>query len=106
MAKRAAATYRSARREAWKALPRAERPTWAEYNQSPIGRKSGRGNGGGKPHPVVAELARHHLRMIGGFRVRYGNPTGKQYPAGAEGPVRRAARLAAAKPKRTRKVAS
>ena len=34
MAKRTADTYRSARREAWKALPRADRASWAEYNGS------------------------------------------------------------------------
>ena len=80
MAKRAADTYRSARREAWKALPRADRPSWPEYNQSPIGRRPGKGRGKGKPHPAVAELGRHHLQMIGGFRVRRNQPArGKNY---------------------------
>jgi len=34
MAKRAAITYRSVRREAWRAIPAAERPTWAQFNAS------------------------------------------------------------------------
>lgn len=36
MAKRAADTYRSARREAWKAIPSADRPTWAEHNRAAL----------------------------------------------------------------------
>ena len=100
---RRADTFRSARRAAWRAIPASIRPAWADYNNSPIGPKSGKGHSSGKPHPVVAELARHGLRPIGGFRTRYGNPSGKQYPSGSEGPVRRAARIAAAKPKRVRK---
>lgn len=80
--KRAADTYRSARRAAWKAIPKAERPSWAEHNNSPSGARSGRGNGGGKLHPAMSELARHGLRPIGGFRTRYGNPTGEFYGNG------------------------
>ena len=34
MAKRTADTYRSARRNAWRAIPSGIRPSWAEYNGS------------------------------------------------------------------------